>query len=220
MPAPEFGAGAGLSLLFLAAAIAGAFMLLKWARRRQEATGQQFPAWRISIAMVVLAPALGLLVAGWPLTWNFPELGGFNFRGGMTLIPEFLALWLALSIYTATFIAENVRSGIQAVSRGQSEAAHSLGLRNNSTLRLVVVPQAMRIIIPPLANQYLNLTKNSSLAIAIAYPDLVATGGTVMNQSGKAIEVIFIWMVVYLSLSLLTSGFMNWFNTRMRLVER
>ncbi len=220
MPVPEFGDGAGLALMFLAAAVVGAYFLIRWARLRQEATGEQFPAWRISLAMIVAAPLLGLLFAGWPVTWNFPELGGFNFRGGMTLIPEFLALWLALSIYTATFIAENVRSGIQAVNRGQSEAANALGLRNSATLRHVVIPQAMRVIIPPMANQYLNLTKNSSLAIAIAYPDLVATGGTVLNQSGKAIEIIFIWMVVYLSLSLLTSGFMNWFNSRMKLVER
>jgi general L-amino acid transport system permease protein len=220
MPAPEFGDGAGLAIIFFLAACVAGYFLIRWARLRQERTGQQFPAWWTSLGMVLAAPILGLLFAGWPLTWNYPELGGFNFRGGMTLIPEFLALWLALSIYTATFIAEVVRGGILAVNRGQSEAANALGLRNGPTLRLVVVPQAMRVIIPPLANQYLNLTKNSSLAIAIAYPDLVATGGTVINQSGKAIEIILIWMVVYLTLSLLTSAFMNWFNARMRLVER
>ncbi len=147
-------------------------------------------------------------------------LGGFNFSGGKVIIPEFMALLVALSIYTASFIAEIVRAGIQAVSHGQSEAAHALGMRNGITTRLVVIPQAMRVIIPPLASQYLNLTKNSSLAVAIGYPDLVATGGTVLNQTGQAIEIVMIWMVVYLSLSLLTSGFMNWFNSRMKLVER
>jgi general L-amino acid transport system permease protein len=220
MPAPEFGAGALLALWFFIAALIATYFVRRWARLRQEKTGERFPAWWVSIIALVLAPVIGLALAGWPLTWNYPSLAGFNFKGGMTLIPEFLALFLALSIYTGGFIAEIVRSGIQAVSHGQSEAAHSLGLRNGPTLRLVVIPQALRVIIPPLASQYLNLTKNSSLAIAVGYPDLVAMGGTVINQSGKAIEVVMIWMVVYLSLSLLTSAFMNWYNSRMRLVER
>jgi len=154
------------------------------------------------------------------LTWDIPSLAGFNFSGGMTLIPEFLALLLALSVYTGTFITEIVRAGIQSVSRGQTEASEALGLANGKTLRLVIIPQAMRVIIPPLANQYLNLTKNSTLAIAIGFPDLVATGGTILNQSGKAIEIVMVWMVVYLTLSLITSAFMNWFNSRMRLVTR
>ena len=170
--------------------------------------------------MIVLLPFLGLVVAGWPVTFDYPVLGGFNFTGGTVIIPEFMALLVALSIYTASFIAEIVRAGIQAVSHGQSEAAHALGMRSGITTRLVVIPQAMRVIIPPLASQYLNLTKNSSLAVAIGYPDLVATGGTVLNQTGQAIEIVMIWMIVYLSLSLITSGFMNWFNARMRLVER
>jgi general L-amino acid transport system permease protein len=135
-------------------------------------------------------------------------------------VPEFIAMLIGISIYTASFIAEIVRAGIQAVSHGQTEAAGALGLRPGLTTRLVVIPQAMRIIIPPLASQYLNLTKNSSLGAAIAYPELVSTGGTVLNQTGKAIEVVMIWMVVYLSLSLLTSLFMNWFNSRVKLVER
>ncbi len=220
MPAPEFGAGASLALGMFLAALVGSYFLRRWARLRQESTGERFPAWWISIAAWILAPVIGLLLAGWPLTWNYPALAGFNFKGGMTLIPEFLALFLALSIYTGGFIAEIVRSGIQAVSHGQSEAAQSLGLRNSTILRLVVIPQALRVIIPPLASQYLNLTKNSSLAIAVGFPDLVAMGGTVINQSGKAIEVVLIWMVVYLTLSLLTSLFMNWYNARMKLVER
>ncbi len=220
MPAPIFGPGAKIAWVFLAVAAVAAYFLSRWARLRQEKTGQRFPATSASIAMIVLAPIVGLLVVGWPLTFDYPALAGFNFKGGMTLIPELLALLAALVTYTASFIAEIVRAGIQAVSHGQSEAAHALGLRSGPTLRLVVIPQALRVIIPPLTSQYLNLTKNSSLAIAIAYPDLVAMGGTVMNQSGKAIEIVIIWMVVYLSLSLVTSAFMNWYNSRMKLVER
>jgi general L-amino acid transport system permease protein len=154
------------------------------------------------------------------LSWDYPVLGGFNFTGGITLLPEFISLFLALSIYTATYIAEAVRAGVLAVSHGQTEAASALGLRSGAVLRLVTVPQAMRVVIPPLASTYLSLTKNSSLAVAIGYPDLVAAGGTVLNQTGKAIEIVGLWMVVYLSLSLLTSMLMNWFNARMRLVER
>jgi general L-amino acid transport system permease protein len=220
MPHPNFGEGAWLAAALLLAAIIGTWIFRRWAAARQAATGQYLPVNWISLAAIVAAPILGLIVAGWPLTFDYPELAGFNFRGGMTLVPEFLALLAALSTYTASFIAEVVRGGILAVSHGQSEAAQALGLKNNQRLSLVVIPQAMRVIIPPLTNQYLNLTKNSSLGIAIAYPDLVATGGTVLNQSGKAIEIVSIWMIVYLSLSLLTSLFMNWFNSRMKLVER
>lgn len=220
MPQPNFGEGAWLALALFVAALAGTWVFRRWARARQAATGQILPVWSISLAAIVLAPIVGLLLAGWPLTWNVPALAGFNFKGGMTLVPEFLALLAGLVVYTATYIGEIVRSGILAVSHGQSEAAHALGLRSGPTLRLVVIPQAFRVMIPQLASQYLNLTKNSSLAIAIAFPDLVAMGGTVMNQSGKAIEIVSIWMVVYLGLSLLTSAFMNWFNARMKLVER
>ena len=220
MPNTIYGEGAWLGLAGLVVAIVGAIVLRGWARKRQAATGQPFPYVLAGIAMVLLLPVLGLLLAGWPITFDYPVLGGFNFSGGTTIIPEFMALLLALSIYTGSFIAEIVRAGIQSVSHGQTEAAHALGLRRGTTTRLVVMPQAMRVIIPPLASQYLNLTKNSSLAVAIGYPDLVATGGTVLNQTGQAIEIVTIWMVVYLSLSLSTSGFMNWFNARMRLVER
>jgi general L-amino acid transport system permease protein len=220
MPHPTFGSGAWLALAFLAAALVGTWIFRRWAKKKQEETGKATPAWLISLPIIVFAPFLGLLLAGWPLTWSFPELAGFNFRGGMTLVPEFIALLLALVIYTAAFIAENVRSGIMAVSHGQTEASHALGLDNGKTLRLVVIPQAMRVIIPPMASQYLNLTKNSSLAVAIGYPDLMYAGGTVNNQSGKAIEVFMILLVVYLTTSLLTSMFMNWFNARMKLVER
>jgi len=220
MPDTIFGDSAWLGLAGLAAGIIGAIVLRNWARKRQAATGQPFPYVLTGIAMILALPILGLLVAGWPITFDYPVLGGFNFSGGTVIIPEFMALLVALSIYTASFIAEIVRAGIQAVSHGQSEAAHALGMRSGITTRLVVIPQAMRVIIPPLASQYLNLTKNSSLAVAIGYPDLVATGGTVLNQTGQAIEIVMIWMIVYLSLSLLTSAFMNWFNSRMKLVER
>ncbi|EWG99664.1 amino acid ABC transporter [Halomonas sp. BC04] len=171
--------------------------------------------------MILGLPMLVLVVTGVPVTWDVPELTGFNFRGGITIIPEFLALWLALSIYTASFIAEIVRSGIQAISHGQTEAAQALSLPRNLVLRLVVVPQAMRVIIPPLTSQYLNLIKNSSLATAIGYPDLVSVfAGTTLNQTGQAIEVIAMTMAVYLTISLLVSMFMNWFNARVALVER
>ena len=220
MPDTVYGDSAWLGLAGLIAGIIGAIVLRGWARKRQAATGQRFPYVLTGIAMILVLPFLGLVVAGWPITFDYPVLGGFNFTGGTVIIPEFMALLVALSIYTATFIAEIVRAGIQAVSHGQTEAAHALGMRSGITTRLVVIPQAMRVIIPPLASQYLNLTKNSSLAVAIGYPDLMATGGTVLNQTGQAIEIVTIWMAVYLSLSLTTSSFMNWFNARMKLVER
>jgi general L-amino acid transport system permease protein len=220
MPHPTFGDGAWVALAFLAAALVGTWWFRRQARKEQEKTGKAKPVWLISLPIIVMAPILGLLFAGWPLTWDFPELAGFNFRGGMTMVPEFVALLVALVMYTAAFIAEIVRSGIVAVSHGQTEASNSLGLDRGKTLRLVVIPQAMRVIIPPLASQYLNLTKNSSLAVAIGYPDLMYAGGTVNNQSGKAIEVFSILLLVYLATSLITSAFMNWFNSRVKLVER
>jgi general L-amino acid transport system permease protein len=219
-PHVTFGEGGWISAVLLIAALVGTWVFRRWSWRRQEATGQILPVWLISVPIIIFAPIFGLLIAGWPLTWDYPILAGFNFKGGMTLVPEFIALFLALVIYTATFIAEIVRSGINAISHGQSEASHALGLDNAKTLRLVVIPQAMRIIIPPLTSQYLNLTKNSSLAVAVGYPDLMYTAGTVNNQSGKAIEVYSIALIVYLTTSLVTSLFMNWFNARMKLVER
>ncbi|MNY30429.1 putative glutamine ABC transporter permease protein GlnM [compost metagenome] len=168
-----------------------------------------------------MLPGLAVLLTGNPLQWSTPELTGFNFRGGWVLIPELIALTLALSIYTAAFIAENVRSGIMAVSHGQTEAARSLGMPAGKTLRLVIIPQAMRVIIPPLTSQYLNLAKNSSLAAGIGYPDMVSLfAGTVLNQTGQAIEVIAITMSVYLAISISISMLMNWYNKRMALIER
>jgi general L-amino acid transport system permease protein len=192
-----------------------------WARRRQEGTGQQFPVLWTALGLVVGVTVLAAAATGFPISFEAPVLRGFNFAGGMRVIPEFVALLIALVTYTAAFIAEIVRAGILAVSGGQTEAAYSLGLRPGQALRLVVVPQALRVIIPPLTSQYLNLTKNSSLAVAIGYPDLFAVfAGTTLNQTGQAIEIIAITMAVYLTISLVTSLLMNLYNARVRLVER
>jgi general L-amino acid transport system permease protein len=190
------------------------------ARARQAATGQQFPVFLVSLALIVGLPLMAFLFAGMPATLEFPQKGNFNLTGGLQVKPEFLSLVLALSFYTASFIAEIVRAGILGVPKGQTEAYSALGLRSNLGLRLVVIPQAMRIIIPPLTSQYLNLTKNSTLGVAIGYPELYSIGGTILNQTGQAIEVVVIFMIVYLSISLLTSLLMNWFNAKMALKER
>jgi len=227
-PKPIWEPGSSWIGYALIIGIVASYFVSRWAHKRQDATGQQFPVFWTTVGLVVGLPVLTYLVTGMPMHLEHPvfnETGpilqrGFELNKGFNLIPEFLALTAALSIYTASFIAEIVRAGIQAVSHGQTEAAHPLGLRNGPTLRLVIIPQAMRVIIPPLTSQYLNLTKNSSLAVAIAFPDLVSVGGTVLNQTGQAIEIIGIWMAVYLSLSLITSAFMNWYNQRMALVER
>jgi general L-amino acid transport system permease protein len=221
LPEPIFKPGFSFVLAAFLAGIATAIAIAVWARRRQRLTGAQSP---VGLASLVLVPAVTLgtfLIAGRPLDFDYPELRGFNFHGGLTIQPELIALILGLVVYTGAFIAEIVRAGIQGVPKGQKEAAAAIGLSPTQTLRLVIIPQAMRIIIPPLTSNYLSLTKNSSLAVAIAYPDLVSVfAGTVLNQTGQAVEVILLTMIVYLSLSLLTSFFMNWFNARMRLVER
>jgi len=221
MPAPVAEPGFHLIWAALAVAIVAGWMVKRWAHKRQDATGKIFPTPWVVAGLILGLPLLTFLFSGAPLSFDHPELRGFNFRGGMTVIPEFVALWLALTIYTAAFIAETVRGGILAVPHGQIEAASALGLPKVRTLRLVVIPQAMRVIIPPLTSQYLNLTKNSSLATAIGYPDLVSVfAGTTLNQTGQAVEVISMTMAVYLSLSILTSLFMNWYNKRMALVTR
>ncbi|MFN3764128.1 MAG: amino acid ABC transporter permease [Aliihoeflea sp.] len=203
-----------------ALAVVALIGIVVWARRRQMATGQTFPTVRVGLALLIGLPVIAFLITGSPATIEYPEMAGFSLQGGWVVRPEFLSLYLALSLYTASFIAEIVRAGVLGVAKGQSEASYSLGISPRRTLRLVVVPQALRIIIPPLTSQYLNLTKNSSLAIAVGYADLVAIGQTTMNQTGQAIEVVAIWIVVYLGLSLLTSAFMNWYNAKMALVER
>ena len=221
LPAPVPEPGFGLVLGALAVGIVFALLLWRWARRRQALTGERLPPFWASLAAVVGLPLAAFLAAGRPLTFDYPELGGFNFRGGIAVLPELIALLLGLSIYTASFIAEIVRAGIVGVPKGQTEAAQAVGLSRGQTLRLVVIPQAARIIIPPLTSQFLNLTKNSSLAVAIGYPDFVSVfAGTVLNQTNQAVEVILMTMGVYLALSLLTSLFMNWFNRRVALVER
>jgi len=220
-PAPVFNDGSGLIGIAIIAAITIAYVIKKWAKKRQDDTGQTFPVLLTTLGLVFGLPLLAAAFMGFPISWEFSALKGFNFTGGTELPPEFVALVLALSLYTATFIAEIVRAGIMAVSHGQTEAAHALGVNNSNTLRLIVIPQALRVIIPPLTSQYLNLTKNSSLAAAIAYPDLVLVfDGTVLMQTGQAVEIVAITMAVYLTISLLISAFMNWYNNKMALVER
>jgi len=221
IPRVIFEEGSGVVLAALGVGIALAVGLRVWAKRRQARTGQIFPSLVAGLAAILLLPLLAIAALGFPISVDPPELAGFNFRGGVQVLPELVALVVALSIYTAGFIAEIVRAGILAVNRGQTEAASALGLQPGPILRLIVVPQALRVIIPPLTSQYLNLTKNSSLAVAIGYPDLFQVfAGTVLNQTGQAIEVIAITMAVYLSLSLGTSALMNWYNRRVALVER
>ena len=210
IPDPVFGEGGALILYSFIAAILISIGIAVWSKQRQNTTGQTFPVFYSSIGLLISFVFLSMLATGFPVTFDIPELKGFNFKGGIKLIPELVALTFALSMYTASFIAEVVRAGIQAVSLGQTEAARSLGLSPNQILRLVIIPQALRVIVPPLTNQYLNLTKNSSLAAAIAYPDLVLVfAGTALMQTGQAIEIIGMVMGVYLFLSLMTSIIMN-----------
>ena len=229
LPAPIAQSGAGVLGLAFILFVGIAIWLKRWAKKRQYETGQIFPAFWVGLGLIVFGTSLVYLLMGQPIDWSFPvfkDTGpalrrGFQIGDGMVIVPEFIAVWLALSLYTAAFIAEIVRAGILAVSKGQTEASYSLGLRPGITLRLVIIPQALRVIIPPLTSQYLNLTKNSSLAVAIAYPELVSIfAGTALNQVGKEIEMIAMMMAVYLTFSLLTSAFMNWFNARVKLVDR
>jgi general L-amino acid transport system permease protein len=221
VPAPVAGKGAGVVVAVFAASVAVAIALRVWARRRQIRTGRQMTLVWTCLALPIVPPLIALIVTGWPIGFEAPELRGFNFVGGVRLLPEFVALLVALTTYTAAFIAEIVRAGLLAVPRGQSEAASALGLRRGLILRLIVLPQALRVIVPPLTNQYLNLTKNSSLAVAVGYPDLFAVfAGTTLHQTGQAIEIIAMTMGVYLAISLVTSALMNWYNAHIQLAER
>ena len=221
LPEPVAQSGFGLVIFAIIIGFVGAWLMGRWAAKRKDETGQDFPVIWAALGLIVGLPLIVFLLAGAPMTVEYPELKGFNFRGGITIIPELIALWLALTIYTAAFIAEIVRGGILAVPHGQLEASSALGLPRGRTLRFIIIPQAMRVIIPPLTSQYLNLTKNSSLATAIGYPDLVSVFmGTTLNQTGQAIEIIFMTMAVYLTLSILTSMFMNWYNKRSAMIER
>ncbi len=221
VPAPVAGEGTGAVIAVFALSVIATVALRVWAKRRQMRTGRQFPLFWASLALVVGPPLVALVAMGFPIRFESPELRGFNFVGGVRLLPEFIALLVALTTYTAAFIAEVVRAGVLAVPRGQTEAAFALGLRRGLALRLIVVPQALRVIVPPLTNQYLNLTKNSSLAVAVGYPDLFAVfAGTALHQTGQAIEIIAITMAVYLAISLITSALMNWYNARIQVAER
>ena len=221
VPAPVAGRGAGAVVAVFAVSVIAIVALKLWARRLQIRTGRHVPLLWISLALLVVPSLVALIATGFPIGFERPELRGFNFVGGIRLLPEFVALVVALTTYTAAFIAEVVRAGLLAVPRGQSEAAFALGLRRGLTLRLIIVPQALRVIVPPLTNQYLNLTKNSSLAVAVGYPDLFAVfAGTTLHQTGQAIEIIAITMAVYLAISLITSALMNWYNAHIRIAER
>jgi general L-amino acid transport system permease protein len=221
IPEPIFGDLFFLTGVTLFAAIFWVFYFFRWAKRKRDEEGKIYPVFLISIAILFGLPFIVFFATGAPITWEVPKLGRFNLRGGLTMIPEFLALWLALSLYTSSFIAEIVRSGILAIDKGQWEASRSLGLKRGRILNLVIIPQALRVIIPPLTSQYLNLTKNSSLAIAIGYMDIVATlGGITLMQTGKEMESMILVLLTYLCLSLMISSVMNWYNRRIKLVER
>ena len=213
----------GIEFVYLCFVIALIFSVLfnKYAKSKQDLTGVQYPVFWINTAVIIILPSLAFLLSGVPLSFEVPVLKGFNFRGGLHMSPELAALTFALGIYTAAFIAEIVRAGILAIDKGQREAAESIGLKPSKVMNLVILPQARRVIIPPLTSQYLNLTKNSSLAIAIGYMDLVATlGGISLNQTGREMETMVIVMLIYLSVSLSISAFMNWYNSKVKLVGR
>ena len=221
MPQPLFQPMFWLVVAAFVIGVIFAFWYRRHAAIKQAATGAQSPVFWVMLASIIGLPVLAFILSGAPIDWEYPIQSTFNLRGGMALKPEFLALWLALSLYTSAFIAENVRAGIEAVSYGQTEAAMALGLPRKRTMNLVVIPQAMRVIIPPLTSQYLNITKNSSLAIAIGYMDIVATiGGISLNQTGREMECMIIVLSLYLFFSLTISLIMNWYNKRLALVER
>ncbi len=221
IPRPQFDDMSWIILAVFVVAVVGVKIFSIWARRIQEQTGKIYPVFTIGAVVIVLAPVIAYFASGSPISLDWPELKGLNFKGGLALKPEFFALWFALSVYTAAFIAEIVRSGILAVSHGQTEASFSLGLKPNWTMRLVIIPQALRVIVPPLISQYLNLTKNSSLAIAVGYMDLTATIGKIsLNQTGRALECMSILLTTYLMISLLISLCVNIYNRRIKLVER
>lgn len=229
LPAPVPSDGFVYSVIAFFLALLLTLGVNGYAKRVQAQTGKIIPAFFIGTAILICLPLVTFWLTNSPLEWSTPEFKetgpilrrGYQAGAGMIMVPELIAVWLALSLYTAAFIAEIVRAGILSVNKGQTEAASALGIRPNYTLRLVVIPQAMRVIIPPLTSQYLNVTKNSSLAVAIAYPELVSVfAGTALNQVGKEIEMIFMMMMVYLTVSLMTSAFMNWYNDRVKLVER
>lgn len=220
-PVVESALGAWAFWIIVIAALVGIYMLARWARKRQEKTGEQFPVSAVSGGLVIFAPIVAFFLTGSPYSLEYAELGPFQLSGGINLTTEFFAVWFALTVYTAAFIAENVRGGILAVSHGQTEAARSLGLRHGHTLNLVVIPQAMRVIIPPTISQYLNLTKNSTLSIAIAYEEVASIWmGISLNTTGQALIIISMTIGVFWVLSLLTSAILNWYNKKVQITER
>jgi general L-amino acid transport system permease protein len=221
IPLPNEVTGFQLALLAIAVLIVVQIGLARWAKARQARTGRDFPTWMVGFVLCGLLPIVVFAVAGAATSWDVPTLRGFNYRGGFVLVPEFVALFMALSTYTAGFIAEVVRGGIQSVRQGQIDAARALGLTPGRVVRLVVIPQAMPVIIPPITSQYLNLIKNSSFGAAIAYPEIVAVFmGSALVATGQAIEIIAITLGIYLTIGLAVSAFMNWYNARHRLVTR
>ena len=221
MPNPVFEDGSWLMGASFVLAIVLGWLVSRWAKKRHDETGKEFPVFVTGLGILILVPLIAYFVSGQPLHFDYPEATRFGFKGGKVISPEFMALLFALSIYTATFVAEAIRSGIEAVAKGQKEAATSLGLSPMQSLKLVVLPQAIRISIPPIINQYLNLIKNSSLAAAIGYPELVTVfAGTSLNITGQAIEIIAITMFTYLMISLIVSVILNWFNNKMKIKER
>ncbi len=221
IPKPEFGSGGMVVVVVFIASIVGIFAFGKWAKARQETSGEILPTFWIKLGILIVPAVLIHFIMGQPITLDYPALKGFNFKGGLHLRNSLIALWLALSLYTAAFIAEAVRAGIMAIDKGQSEAAAALGLRQKRVMGLVVLPQALRVIIPPLISQYLNITKNSSLALAVGYMDVTGTlGGITLNQTGRALECILLLMVTYLAISLAISTVMNIYNNSVKLKER
>ncbi len=218
IPKPLLESGFLATPLAFLAAIILSICLIEWSKRRLLRTGRHFPDYSVAAALLVGMPLAAMVLTGFPLHWERPVLSGFNFLGGITVLPELIALWLSLTLYSATFIGEYVRSGIMAVDKGQREAAYALGHRPWMTYRLIIIPQAMRVVTPPLISQYLTLVKNSSLAVVIGYPDLIHVfAGTALNQSGQAVEIISITMAVYLGISLAISLLMNWYNKKFAL---
>jgi general L-amino acid transport system permease protein len=221
LPKPIWDSGSGVVVAVFLLSIIAIFLFGRWATQRQLATGERLPTFWIKLAIFVVPSVLFYFIMGSPISLSYPVLKGFNFQGGIQARASLFALWFALSLYTGAFIAENVRAGIQTISKGQSEASHALGIRPGITMQLVILPQALRVIIPPLISQYLNLTKNSSLAIAVGYMDATGTlGGITLNQTGREWETLMLLMAFYLSVSLTISMVMNWYNNKVRLVER
>ena len=220
-PRPVFESGFSYVFIAFILALISSYIIRRWAKKRQDETGRQFPVISSSFGMIILLPLLLFFILGSPISFDYPALKGFNFKGGMVIRPEFIAMFLALTIYTAAFISETVRSGILSVTKGQREASASLGLKKSWIMRLIIIPQALRVIVPPLTSQYLNLTKNSSLGIAVGYADLVhGFGGISLNQTGQAIECMVIVMATYLTISLTISVFMNIYNRSIQFKEK